>query len=118
MKNIVLALVALVLGMLLGNWLVRYPTIHRFGGRTFHRGELVALVGDRAIFEADVQARAEQNMYCSGTTAESLERAEKVMLRDQIVADEALRMVAGKADGSAVAGEVADIEHQFGDDHQ
>jgi len=87
-------------------------------GRIFNRGQLVALVGQRGIFEADVQARAQQKQYCSGMTGELLDPAEKIALRDEIIATEALRMVAGKLDGSSVGSQVADLEHQFGDERQ
>jgi hypothetical protein len=73
MKSAVLALVALVLGIAAGSWIVRYPAVHRVAGRTFQRGELLALVGQRGIFEADVQARAQQKQYCSGMTDEALD---------------------------------------------
>ena len=71
MKSAVLALVALVLGIVAGSWIVRYPAVHRVAGRIFQRGELLALVGQRGIFEADVQARAQQKQYCSGMTDET-----------------------------------------------
>ena len=66
MKNAFLALVAFTLGTVTSSWIVRYPAIHRVAGRIFQRGELLALVGQRGIFEADVQARAQQKQYCSG----------------------------------------------------
>jgi PPIC-type PPIASE domain len=118
MKSAVLALVALVLGIVAGSWIVRYPAVHRRAGRIFHRGELLALVGQRGIFEADVQARAQLKQYCSGMTDEPLVPAEKVALRDEIIATEALRLVAGKLDDSDAAAEVGDLGHQFGDERQ
>lgn len=118
MKSAVLALVALVLGIVAGSWIVRYPAVHRAAGRILHRGELLGLVGQRGIFEADVQARAQLKQYCSGMTDESFDPAEKIVLRDEIIATEALRMVAGKLNDSNAAGEVADLEHQFGDERQ
>ncbi len=118
MKSAVLALVAFVLGIVAGSWIVRYPAVHRVVGRIFQRGELVALVGQRGIFEADIQARVQQKQYCSGIIGEPLDPAEKIALRDEVIAMEALRMVAGKLDDSDVAGEVADLEHQFGDARQ
>jgi hypothetical protein len=118
MKSAVLVLVALLLGMVAGSWVVCYPPVHRVVGRIFQRGELVALVGQRGIFEADVDTRAQQKQYCSGMTGEPLDPAEKIALRDEIIATEALRMVAGKLNESDVAGEVADLKHQFGDARQ
>jgi parvulin-like peptidyl-prolyl isomerase len=113
MKNAGLALVALVVGMVAGSWIVRYPATHRLAGRIFQRGKLLALVGQRGIFEADVKARVQQKQYCSGMTDEPLDPTSKIALLDEVIATEALRMVSGKLDDSAVAGEVADLEHQF-----
>ena len=118
MKSAVFALIAFVLGIVAGSWIVRYPAIHRVAGRVFQRGELVALVGQRGIFEADLQARAQQKQYCSGTTGKPLDPAEKISLRDEVIAMEALRTAARKFGDSNVAGEVADLEYQFGDKRQ
>lgn len=117
MKNAALALLALLLGIAAGSWIVRYPAIHRLTGRIFHRGDLVALVGTRGIFEADVEALAQQKQYCSGTTGE-LDPAAKIALRDELIADEALATAAGKSPDSDVAGEVATLKNEFGDDNQ
>src|SRR5207244_6531441 len=81
-------------------------------------GELVALVGHLGIFEADIDARAREKHYCAGSVAEPPDPAEKIALRDEIIATEALRMVVMKLNESDVAGEVADLKHQFGDDRQ
>ncbi|HET7227585.1 MAG TPA: peptidylprolyl isomerase [Chthoniobacterales bacterium] len=118
MKSAILALIALAIGMMAGSLIVRYPALHRVAGRIFQRGELLALVGQRGIFEADVQARAQQKQYCSGMTDELLDPAGKGALLDEVIAMEALRMVAGKLDGSDVAGEVAALKHQFADEAQ
>jgi parvulin-like peptidyl-prolyl isomerase len=118
MKNAVLALVALVIGIVAGSWIVRDPAVHRLVGRIFQRGELLALVGQRGIFETDVQEGARQKQYCSGMTDEPLDPAEKIALLDEVIATQALHMVAGKLDDSDVADEVADFEHQFGDERQ
>src|SRR5690349_8405274 len=118
MKNAILALIALAIGIVTGSLLVRYSAVHRLAGRIFQRGELLALVRQRGIFDADVQARAQQKQYCSGMTDELLDPAGKIALLDEIIAMEALRMVAGKLDGSDVAGEVATLKHQFADEAQ
>jgi PPIC-type PPIASE domain len=119
MKSAALALVALVLGILAGSWIVRYPAVHRLSGRFFQRGQLLALVGQRGIFEADVRAWADEKRYCSGTTDESLDQTEKIALRDELIASEALCGVAGKFDDPNVVGEVvADLQYQFGDERQ
>ena len=116
MKSAVLALVAFVLGIVAGSWIVRYPAVHRVAGRIFQRGELLALVGQRGVFEADVRARAQQKQYCSEMTDETLDRSEKIALLGEVIATEALPMVAGKLAGSDVVGEVADLKHQYGDE--
>ena len=118
MKSAVLALVAFGLGIVAGSWIVRYPAVHRVAGRIFQRGELLALAGQRGIFEADVQAQAQQKRYCSGMTGEPLDPAEKIAPRDEVIATEALLMVAGELDDSDVAGDVADLKHEFGDERQ
>ena len=89
------------LGIVAGSWIaVRYPAVHRATGRIFQRGELLALAGQRGIFEADVQARAQQKQYCSGMTDEPLDSTEKIAVRDEVIASETLRVVAGKLDDS------------------
>jgi parvulin-like peptidyl-prolyl isomerase len=118
MKNAVLALVALVIGIVAGSWIVRDPAVHRLVGRIFQRGEMLALVGQRGIFETDVQEGARQKQYCSGMTDEPLDPAEKIALLDEVIATQALHMVAGKLDDSDVADEVAGLEHQFADERQ
>jgi hypothetical protein len=118
MRSAVLALVALILGMVAGSWIVRYPVVHRAAGRMFQRGELLALVGQRGIFEVDVQVRAQQKQYCSGTTDEPLGPAEKIAVRDEVIATEGFRTTAGKLDDSGVAAELADLENQFADEPQ
>lgn len=118
MKNAILALIALALGIMAGSLIIRYPAVHRVAGRIFHRGELLALVGRRGIFEADVRARAQQKQYCSGMTDQPADPAEKITLLDEIIAVEALRMAAGKLDDSEVAGDVAALKHQFADEAQ
>jgi hypothetical protein len=118
MKSAVLALVAFVLGIVAGSWIVRYSAVHRLAGRIFQRGELVALVGQRGIFETDVQARAQQKQYCYGMSGKPLDAAEKIALLDEVIATEALRVIGKKLGDSDVAGEVADLKHQFGDERQ
>ncbi len=118
MKTAALTLVALVLGIVMSSWIVRYPAVHRLAGQIFQRGELVALVGQSGIFVADVQARMKQRQYCSGITDKSPDAAQKIALRDDVIATVALRAVAGRLSGSDVVGEVAALEHQFGDNRQ
>ena len=51
-------------------------------------------------------------------TDKPLDSTEKIAVRDEVIAAETLRVVAGKLDDSDVAGEVADLEHQFSDERQ
>jgi PPIC-type PPIASE domain len=118
MKNAIFALIALAIGIAAGSLIVRYPAVHRVAGRIFHRGELLALVRQRGIFEDDLQARAQQKQYCSGMTDELLDPAGKIAVLDEVIALEALHMVAGKLHGSDVAGEVTALKHQFADEAQ
>jgi PPIC-type PPIASE domain len=48
-----LALLALGAGALAGEFLSRTPAVHRLAGRAFGRGELVAMVDRRGIFDRD-----------------------------------------------------------------
>ena len=83
MKSAFLALLAFVLGVMTGSWIVRYPVIHQLAGQIFQRGELIALVGERGIFEANLNARVQQKQYCAGRTSEAVDPAEKLALRDE-----------------------------------
>ena len=118
MKNVILASIAFAVGIVAGSLIVRYPTVHRVAGRISQRGELLALVGQRGVFEADVRARLQQKQYCSGMTDENLEPTEQIALLDEVIAAEAVRTLAGKLDKSDATREVADLEHQFADEPQ
>ncbi len=52
--TLAIAAVALVAGALTGEFLLRMPALHRFLGRICGRGELVAMVHHRGVFEGDV----------------------------------------------------------------
>src|SRR4029078_6981969 len=113
MKNASFTLIALAIGIAAGGLIVRYPAVHRVAGRIFRRGELLALVRQRGVFEDDLQARAQQKQSCSGMTDELLDPAGKIALLDEVIALEALHMVAGKLHGSDVAGGVAGFKKTF-----
>ena len=49
--TIVLAMIGLLSGALTGEWLSRRESVHQLAGRIFGRGELVALVGRRGVFD-------------------------------------------------------------------
>jgi parvulin-like peptidyl-prolyl isomerase len=114
MKNALLALIAIGAGALAGDWLVRFPVVHQVAGHIFQRGKLIALVGQRGIFEAELGARAREKQFCAGR--EDSDEAEKVALRDELIATEALPKNAVKSDDSERA--LVTLQHQFADDRQ
>jgi hypothetical protein len=114
MKNAFLALIAIGMGALTSDWLVRLPVIHQLAGQVFQRGKLIALVGQRGIFEAELDARAREKQFCAGR--EDSDEAEKVALRDELIAREALPTNAVKSDDSERA--LVTLQHQFADDRQ
>jgi AraC-like DNA-binding protein len=118
MKSAILALVALVLGIAVGICIVRYPAIHRLTGRIFNRGELIALVGQRGVFEADVRVLAQHRQYCSGITGYPVDPATDIALRQDVIGNEALRIAARNMNNSDAAREVTAIKNQFSDDRQ
>jgi parvulin-like peptidyl-prolyl isomerase len=114
MKNAFLALIAIGMGALTSDWLVRLPVIHQLAGQVFQRGKLIALVGQRGIFEAELHARAREKQFCAGR--EDSDEAEKVALRDELIATEALPTNAVKSDDSERA--LVTLQHEFADDRQ
>jgi hypothetical protein len=114
MKNALLALIAIGIGALTGDWLVRFPVVHQVAGDIFQRGKLIALVGQRGIFEADLRARLREKQFCAGT--EDSDEAERVARRDELIASEALPTNAVKTNGSDRI--LAALMHQFVDDRQ
>ena len=114
MKNAFLALIAVGAGALTGDWLVRLPAVHQVAGHIFQRGKLIALVGQRGIFEAELRARTREKQFCAGR--EDFDEAEKVAVYDELIASEALPTNAvrfDRSDGVSVA-----LRHQFADDRQ
>src|ERR1700730_482186 len=114
MKNAFLALIAIGMGALTSDWLVRLPVIHQLAGQVFQRGKLIALVGRRGIFEAELRARAREKQFCAGR--EDSDEADRVALRDELIATEALPTNAVKSDDSERA--LVTLQHQFADDRQ
>jgi parvulin-like peptidyl-prolyl isomerase len=114
MKNAFLALIAIGMGALTSDWLVRSPVIHQLAGRVFQRGKLIALVGQHGIFEADLDARAREKQFCAGR--EDFDEAEKIALRGELIAREALPTNAVRSDDSEKA--LVTLQHQFADDRQ
>src|SRR4030081_2038716 len=91
MKNLIRilpALFAIAAGAVIGGWLVRLPAVHQVAGRIFQRGQLVALVQQCGVFEADLGARLREKQFCSGR--EDSDEAERVALREELIGSEAL----------------------------
>src|SRR5438874_13578035 len=91
MKNvirIVPALFAIGAGALIGVWLVRLPVVHQVAGRSFQRGQLIALVGQSGVFEEDLRARLREKQFCAGR--EDSNDAERIALRHELIARDAL----------------------------
>ena len=119
MKNairILPALIAIGVGAMTGGWLVKLPVVHQVAGRVFQRGKLIALVGQRGIFEADLRARIRERQFCAGRIGEDFDETERVALRNELIASEALPTNAVKFDDSDRAFIV--LRNQFADDRQ
>jgi parvulin-like peptidyl-prolyl isomerase len=117
MKNvarIVSALFAIAAGAATGDWLVRLPAVHQVAGRIFQRGQLVALVRQSGVFEADLGARLREKQFCAGR--EDFEEAERVALREELIASEALPTNAVTTSDAGPA--LAALRNQFADDRQ
>ena len=117
MKNvtrILSALFAIAAGAVTGDWLVRLPAVHQAAGRIFQRGQLVALVRQSGVFEADLEARLREKQFCAGR--EDFDEAERVALREELIASEALprnAVATRDSDPTLVA-----LRNQFADDRQ
>jgi parvulin-like peptidyl-prolyl isomerase len=114
MKNALLALIAIGAGALAGDWLARLPVVHEVAGQMFQRGKLIALVGQSGVFEADLGARLREKQFCAGR--EDSDEAERVALREELIAGEALptnAVTTNKSERALVA-----LRNQFVDDRQ
>jgi len=90
------------------------PVVHQVAGRIFQRGKLIALVGQSGIFETGLRARVREKQFCSGR--EDSDEAERVALRDELIASEALPTTAVKFHDFEEA--LIALRHQFADDRQ
>src|SRR5216110_2365203 len=114
MKNALLALITIGAGALIGDGLVRFPVVHQVAGHIFQRGKLIALVRQSGVFEADVRARLREKQFCAGR--KDSDEAERVALRDELIASEALptnAVTTRDSDPALVA-----LRNQFADDRQ
>ena len=117
MKNvtrILSALFAIAAGAVTSDWLVRLPAVHQAAGRIFQRGQLVALVRQSGVFEADLGARLREKQFCAGR--EDSDEAERVALREELIASEAVptnAVATRDSDATLVA-----LRNQFADDRQ
>jgi|SRR5437660_136480 len=112
--RILFALFAIAAGAVTDDWLVRLPAVHQVAGRIFQRGQLVALVGQSGVFEADLGARLREKQFCAGR--KDSDEAERVALRDELIASEALptnAVTTRDSDPALVA-----LRNQFADDRQ
>src|SRR5947199_6657338 len=66
MKNALLALIAIGAGALASDWSARLPVVHEVAGQIFQRGKLIAVVGQRGVFEADLGAHLREKQFCAG----------------------------------------------------
>jgi len=114
MKKALLALITIGAGALIGDGLVRFPVVHQVAGHIFQRGNLIGLVRQSGVFEADVRARLREKQFCAGR--EDFDEAESVALRDELIASEALPTNAVKTNGSDRV--LAALRNQFADDRQ
>jgi len=112
--RILFALFAIAAGAVTDDWLVRLPAVHQVAGRIFQRGQLVALVRQSGVFEADLGARLREKQFCAGR--KDSDEAERVALRDELIASEALptnAVTTRDSDPALVA-----LRNQFADDRQ
>ena len=114
MKNALLALIAIGAGALTGAGLVRFPVVHQVAGHIFQRGKLIALARQSGVFEADVRARLREKQFCAGR--EDFDEAERVALRDELIASAGLPTNAVKCDDFDRL--LVTLPHQFADDRQ
>jgi hypothetical protein len=114
MKHPLLALIAIGAGALASDWLVRLPGVHQVAGQIFQRGKLIALVGQSGVFEADLEARLREKQFCAGR--EDFDEAERVALRNELIASEALPTTAVTTNESGRA--LLALRSQFADDRQ
>src|SRR5438067_13548105 len=114
MKNALLALIAIGAGALASDWSARLPVIHEVAGQIFQRGKLIAVVGQRGVFEADLGARLREKQFCAGR--EDSDEAERVALREELIAGEALPTNAVTTNESERA--LVALRKQFADDRQ
>jgi len=114
MKNALLALIAIGAGTLASDWLARLPVVHEVAGQVFQRGKLIALVGQSGVFEADLGARLREKQFCAGR--EDSDEAERVALREELIAGEALPTNAVTTNESERA--LVALRNQFADDRQ
>src|SRR2546421_9419122 len=113
MKNALLGLSAIGAGALASDWLARVPVVHEVAGQVFQRGKLIALVGQRGVFEADLRARLREKQFCAGR--EDSNEDERVALREELIAGEALPTNAVTTNESEA---LVALRSQFADDRQ
>jgi hypothetical protein len=114
MKNALLALIAIGAGALAGDSLARLLVVHEVAGHIFQRGKLIALVQQSGVFEAELGARLREKQFCAGR--ENSDEAERVALREDLIAGKALptnALTTSDAEPALIA-----LRNQFADDRQ
>src|SRR5437868_12792804 len=104
-----LALVAMFAGAFAGECLSRTLVVHRLAGRLFGRGELLAMVGRRGIFQADARALAAEKQWRAPAAS-----VDETVLRAELTANEALRISAAGCDTPRLECVMFPLRAQFG----
>ena len=113
--KIAFGLLVIVLGVVTGEWLTRFPLTHDLAGRLAGRGGLVALVGRAGIFEADVRAERARIENCTGERQTNNVDA----IVEELVACEVLSASASRSDHQAeVHRLLASLRDQFADERK
>jgi parvulin-like peptidyl-prolyl isomerase len=101
----------------MGELIARVPAAHEAAGRVFGRGHLIALVDGNGIFEADLKVSRAQENSAAKTRLNIFSDKEKTALRDELIADWALRIESKKFGPRAVGinRELSALHSQFAD---
>jgi parvulin-like peptidyl-prolyl isomerase len=101
----------------MGELIARVPAAHEAASRVFGRGHLVALVDGNGIFEADLKAFRAQKEQRGKNEVDIFSEKEETALRDELIADWALRIESKKFGPRAVGinRELSALHSQFAD---
>jgi peptidyl-prolyl cis-trans isomerase C len=122
MRLFLLALLAIALGIGIGEYLTTSLPFRQWIGHVVRRGELQALVGRRGIYDTDVERAWRAELFATGAVAQDIEAAtateQKRAALQRLVEQEKLDAAAsGQAINSgSVAHEIDLLREQFGDE--